>query len=150
MLGITREKPVGAEIESIEDVENWLRRLPQTHALACRLIYLSGKSQDEVAELLGFSRSHLSRMHNEALSWLDRRTSNADRGQRQAHGAREEPNEESVESRTHARPTVGSTLRTRVVPLRPPWCEAARWAWESRNWRIEPTTKFCCSSLSSG
>ena len=68
--GLSAEKPVGAEIESIEDVESWLGRLPKTHALTCRLIYLSGKSQDEVAALLGYSRSHLSRIHHEALAWL--------------------------------------------------------------------------------
>jgi RNA polymerase sigma factor (sigma-70 family) len=70
MIGLSPEKPVGAEIESIEDVENWLARLPKQHALACRLIYLSGKRQDEVAALLGCSRSHLCRMHHEALRWL--------------------------------------------------------------------------------
>jgi RNA polymerase sigma factor (sigma-70 family) len=70
MLGLSAEKPVGAEIESIEDVETWLGRLPKQHALACRLIYLSGKSQDEVAAMLGCSRSHLCRMHHEALTWL--------------------------------------------------------------------------------
>lgn len=68
--GMSAERPVGAQIESMEDVESWLARLPKAHALACRLIYLSGKSQDEVAALLGYSRSYLSRMHNEALSWL--------------------------------------------------------------------------------
>jgi RNA polymerase sigma factor (sigma-70 family) len=70
MLGLSEEKPVGAEIESMEDVETWLARLPKQHALACRLIYLSGKNQDEVAAMLGCSRSHLCRMHQEALTWL--------------------------------------------------------------------------------
>jgi DNA-directed RNA polymerase specialized sigma subunit len=31
---------------------------------------LSGKSQDEVAAMLGCSRSQLCRMHHEALTWL--------------------------------------------------------------------------------
>jgi RNA polymerase sigma factor (sigma-70 family) len=70
VLGIKAEGPVGANIESIDSVEGWLRRLPKTHALACRLIYIGGKSQDEVAGLLGFSKSYLSRMHHQALSWL--------------------------------------------------------------------------------
>ena len=68
--GLSAEKPVGAEIESMEDVETWLGRLPKAHAMACRLIYLSGKSQNEVATMLGYSRSQLCRMHHEALSWL--------------------------------------------------------------------------------
>ncbi len=70
VIGLQPETPVGVEIESIDSVESWLRRLPKTHALACRLIYIGGKTQDEVAGLLGCSSSYLSRMHNEALSWL--------------------------------------------------------------------------------
>jgi RNA polymerase sigma factor (sigma-70 family) len=68
--GLSTEKPVGAEIESIDDVENWLGRLPRVHALACRLIYFSGKSRDEIAAMLGYSRAHLRRMHHDALAWL--------------------------------------------------------------------------------
>jgi len=70
VLGGAQEEPVGARIESIDDIERWLRRLPRTQALACRMIYLSGKSQEEVASLLGFSKSYLSRIHNEALRLL--------------------------------------------------------------------------------
>jgi RNA polymerase sigma factor (sigma-70 family) len=70
VLGVTRQAPAGTELDSMEAVERWLQRLPETHALACRLIYLGGKRQDEVAQLLGFSRSHVSRMHTEALSFL--------------------------------------------------------------------------------
>jgi RNA polymerase sigma factor (sigma-70 family) len=70
VLGITGDEPTGAQIESLEAVEAWLRRLPETHALTCRLIYLGGKTQDEVAHLLGFSTSHVSRMHADALSFL--------------------------------------------------------------------------------
>jgi RNA polymerase sigma factor (sigma-70 family) len=67
---LSEERPVGAEIESIEDVEALLGRLPKQHALACRLIYLSGKSQDEVAAMLGCSRSQLCRLHQDSLAWL--------------------------------------------------------------------------------
>ena len=70
VIGVNEDEPIGANIESIDSVESWLRRLPKTHALACRLIYIGGKSQDEVAGLLGFSKSYLSRMHHQALSWL--------------------------------------------------------------------------------
>ena len=70
VLGIKSEVPAGSAIESMESVEAWLRCLPRTHALACRLIYLGGKSQDEVAHILGFSRGYISRMHTEALSFL--------------------------------------------------------------------------------
>jgi RNA polymerase sporulation-specific sigma factor len=70
VMGITRDLPIGAEIESLEVVESWLQRLPETHALACRLIYIGGKPLDEVARLLGLSRSCLHRLHAEALSLL--------------------------------------------------------------------------------
>jgi len=70
VIGVQEEKPVGANIEMLDAVDFWLRSLPRSHALACRLIYISGKSQDEVADLLGFSKPQLSRMHREALSWL--------------------------------------------------------------------------------
>jgi RNA polymerase sigma factor (sigma-70 family) len=70
LFGEAYEQPVGARIESIDDIERWLKRLPRTHALACRMIYLSGKGQEEVASLLGFSKSYLSRIHNEALRLL--------------------------------------------------------------------------------
>jgi RNA polymerase sigma factor (sigma-70 family) len=70
VLGVEADRPVGARIESTDAVEDWLRRLPKAHAAACRLIYLDGKSQDEVAALVGVSKSYLSRLHQEALSWL--------------------------------------------------------------------------------
>jgi RNA polymerase sigma factor (sigma-70 family) len=70
VIGINAEKPVGSRIESLEAVEEWLQRLPKSHALACHLIYIGGKNQEEVAQLLGLSRSHLSRIHTEALSLL--------------------------------------------------------------------------------
>ncbi len=70
VLGIKHEWPVGSEIESAEAVEHWLRRLPRPHATACRLIYVEGMRQDEVAAVLGCSKSYLSRLHQQALEWL--------------------------------------------------------------------------------
>jgi RNA polymerase sigma factor (sigma-70 family) len=88
--GIAPQKPVDARIESLDDVESWLRRLPKTHALACRMIYMSGKSQDEVAALLGFSRSYLCRLHNEALRLLIEDYNRSVDGQPQAASERAE------------------------------------------------------------
>ncbi len=70
VLGAKPEPPVGAEIESTEAVEKWLRRLPRAQAAACRLIYLHGKSHDEAATLLGCSKSYVSRLHRDAISRL--------------------------------------------------------------------------------
>jgi RNA polymerase sigma factor (sigma-70 family) len=72
VLGIEPEPPVGSSIESTEVVEFWLRRLPKAHAAACRLIYIHGKSQDQVAAAVGCSKSYLSRVHREAINWLIR------------------------------------------------------------------------------
>jgi RNA polymerase sigma factor (sigma-70 family) len=70
VLGSEPDRPVGAELESTEAVERWLRRLPRTQAAACRLIYLHGMSQDEAAAFLGCSKSYMSRLHREAIARL--------------------------------------------------------------------------------
>jgi RNA polymerase sigma factor (sigma-70 family) len=70
VLGVEPASPVGAEMESTEAVEKWLRRLPRAQAAACRLIYLHGKSQDEAAALVGCSKSYMSRLHREAIARL--------------------------------------------------------------------------------
>jgi len=70
VLGAEQPCPVGAEIESAEAVEVWLRRLPRAQATACRLIYLHGMSQDEAAALVGCSKSYMSRLHRDAISRL--------------------------------------------------------------------------------
>ncbi len=51
-------------------MEDWLSRLPRAQATACRLIYIDGKSQEEAAEVVGCSRSNLSRLHQNAITWL--------------------------------------------------------------------------------
>jgi RNA polymerase sigma factor (sigma-70 family) len=67
VLGIEPDWPVGRRIEANDAVEQWLRRLPRAHAAACKLIYIDGKTQDEVAALVGCSKSYLSRLHQQAL-----------------------------------------------------------------------------------
>ena len=62
----------GYDIDEIEEIEFYFRRLPKPQASACRLIYLDGKSQDEAAALLGYSKSYLSRLHRDALESLSR------------------------------------------------------------------------------
>jgi RNA polymerase sigma factor (sigma-70 family) len=70
VLGVEPDWPVGQRIESTDAVERWLRRLPKAHAATCRLIYIEGKNQEEVAALVGCSKSYLSRLHQQALAWL--------------------------------------------------------------------------------
>ena len=72
VLGKSEETHTIAEFEETEALESYFRRLPRNQATACRLIYLDGKSQAEVADLLGYSQSYLSRLHQNALESLRR------------------------------------------------------------------------------
>ena len=72
VIGKEPEQPVGTDLEAIDIVESRLRRLPRIHALACRMIYVDGKSQDEAAAVLGCSKSYFSRLHRDAVEWLGR------------------------------------------------------------------------------
>jgi RNA polymerase sigma factor (sigma-70 family) len=65
------DPPVGSELEAIDEVERWLRKLPRRHASVCREIYLHGHSQLEAAQRLGFSQSRLSCVHREAIAMLN-------------------------------------------------------------------------------
>ncbi len=69
------EPRTGPEFEQTEAMESYFRLLPRDQATACRLIYLNGKSQDEVADVLGYSKAYLSRLHRNALDSLRRRCS---------------------------------------------------------------------------
>lgn len=71
VMGAEPDPPVGQELESVEFVECWLRKLPKRHAIACREIYLNGKSQGEAAEAVGCSKSRLSYLHKEALELIN-------------------------------------------------------------------------------
>jgi RNA polymerase sigma factor (sigma-70 family) len=77
VIGITPERPVGTDVEAIEVFEDWLSRLPRTHAAACRLIYIEGMSQEEAAEVVGCSKSTLSRLHHDAITRLTREVRDA-------------------------------------------------------------------------
>jgi RNA polymerase sigma factor (sigma-70 family) len=70
VIGAEPDEPVGTDLEILDAVENWIRRLPRPHSLAFRHIYLDGKTQEEAAALVGCSKSTLSRMHSQAITWL--------------------------------------------------------------------------------
>ncbi len=89
VLGAELASPVGAELESTEAVERWLRRLPRAQAAACRLIYLHGMSQDEAAALVGCSKSYMSRLHRDAIARLIQDYHAASGGQSPAYPADE-------------------------------------------------------------
>ncbi|MGP0067150.1 MAG: sigma-70 family RNA polymerase sigma factor [Isosphaeraceae bacterium] len=72
ILAVTTSSPDGYDTEEIEALESYFRRLPKAQASACRLIYLDGKSQEEAAALLGYSKAYLSRLHRDALESLSR------------------------------------------------------------------------------
>ncbi len=71
VLGADHDLPIGQEMEDIEAVENWLKKLPARHASACRQIYVHGKTQHQAARAVGCSQSRLSYMHREAMAILN-------------------------------------------------------------------------------
>ncbi len=71
LLDTQEDPPIGHELESAEEVERWLARVPHRHAEACRMIYLDGMNQIDVARALGCSQSRLSCLHREALAMLN-------------------------------------------------------------------------------
>ncbi len=65
------DTPVGQEIEVVEEVERWLRKLPHRNASACRQLYLHDKTFREAAGALGCSQSRVSGLHREAMAMLN-------------------------------------------------------------------------------
>ena len=65
------ERPVGHEVEALDEVEWWLRKLPRHHAEACREIYVHDRTQKQAAEALGCSQSRIACMHREAMAMLN-------------------------------------------------------------------------------
>ena len=63
-------RPVGAEMEAVEALESWMRKLPRQHAQACRMIYLDDRTHAEVARALGVSPSRITYLHLESLAML--------------------------------------------------------------------------------
>jgi RNA polymerase sigma factor (sigma-70 family) len=62
--------PVGSEFDDIDSVEHLLKKLPKKHATVCRMQYLYGKTQTEIAEMLGCSQTEVTRLHLKALELL--------------------------------------------------------------------------------
>jgi RNA polymerase sigma factor (sigma-70 family) len=71
VLGGAQDPPIGSDLEAIDAVEGWLRKLPPQHARAFRHMYVHGKTQGQTAELLGCSKSRISYLHKEALKMLN-------------------------------------------------------------------------------
>jgi RNA polymerase sigma factor (sigma-70 family) len=70
VIGAEPDEPIGTEMENLDTIENWIRQLPRTHSLAFRHIYLDGKTKEETARLVGCSKAYLTRLHQEAITWL--------------------------------------------------------------------------------
>ncbi len=86
VFGEYRRSPEEPDLEEADALESYLRRLPQSQASACRLIYLEGRSQEEAAALLGYSKARLSRLHREALDRLSRECASGPSYQAHARG----------------------------------------------------------------
>jgi RNA polymerase sigma factor (sigma-70 family) len=73
VLGKEPDTPVGQGLDQpIALVESILRLLSRSEAMACRLIYVEGKTYHETAEALGCSKVEVWRLHSEAMDWLRR------------------------------------------------------------------------------
>ncbi len=70
VLGRESEPPPGQAEERREAIESAIRLLPRSHSVACRMIYLEGKTPDEAARTLGVSRGFFSRLSVNAINWL--------------------------------------------------------------------------------
>lgn len=74
VLGREPEAPLGHDLECREALESAIRLLPRSHSMACRMIYLEGRSREETAAALGVSRGYLSRISVDAVNWLAHET----------------------------------------------------------------------------
>jgi RNA polymerase sigma factor (sigma-70 family) len=70
VLIATKPPAVGSEFEDIDAVEHLLKKLPKKHAQVCRMQYLYGKTQSEIAAILGCSQAEVTRLHMKALEFL--------------------------------------------------------------------------------
>jgi RNA polymerase sigma factor (sigma-70 family) len=70
VVGKAPEEPPGKELEEFDAVESIIRLLPRSHADACRLLYIEGKSYGETAKALGCTTGYVSRLHGDALERL--------------------------------------------------------------------------------
>jgi RNA polymerase sigma factor (sigma-70 family) len=73
------DPPVHEELDSQDQVENLMQRLPRKHAAACREIYLGGRNQAQTGVVLGLSQARVCLLHKQSmemlgdsLSWDDR------------------------------------------------------------------------------
>jgi RNA polymerase sigma factor (sigma-70 family) len=70
VVGIQAGEPVGAELETADVVENWLNKLSPRHSSAFRHVYLDGKTLEEAAAIVGCSKSSMSRLRRDTLTWF--------------------------------------------------------------------------------
>ena len=49
LIAVSKPPPVGTELDDVDSVEHMLRKLPKKHAQVCRMQYLYGKTQTEIA-----------------------------------------------------------------------------------------------------
>jgi RNA polymerase sigma factor (sigma-70 family) len=67
VLGKQSLPPVGHLLEANEFVEFFVRRLPRHEAHVCRLLYVEGKSNGQVAAILRRSTTYVTRVHQAAM-----------------------------------------------------------------------------------
>jgi RNA polymerase sigma factor (sigma-70 family) len=66
----TPDAPVNRLLDDVEEVEHWFDKLPSRHAMMCRQLYIEDKSQVQVAQKLGCSKSRVCTIHSESIEIL--------------------------------------------------------------------------------
>lgn len=64
------DRPVGWELEAVDAVEGWIRKLPRQHGRAMRSIYLDGRTQADAAGEMGLSQTRVAQLHLQSLAML--------------------------------------------------------------------------------
>jgi RNA polymerase sigma factor (sigma-70 family) len=66
-----QDPPVGSDLEELDAIEFWLRKLPPKHAAACRELFINDCNQSEAAERLGCSKSRINYLRKQSFTILN-------------------------------------------------------------------------------
>ncbi len=117
-IGFTPDLPVGAEVDAVDTVEFHLRPMSPSQAKTCRLIYLEGKTQEEVAAIMSCSASYVARIHREAMELLFNRLRNrGDRPKLRSISPSEATDCPPQDARCRPSPLRGRTRMPKIRPM---------------------------------
>lgn len=59
------------QLDQVDALEHWLRRLPSRYASVCRLIYRDGLTQAEASRAIGLAPPRINAIHRQSLTLLE-------------------------------------------------------------------------------